>query len=1148
MPIFGDYETVGEPVAVINLQGHVSTVYKAQKAGAPPERQFIVKCYTPYRQSKPDATHESLNRDRGLEFLEGIKQLKKVQGPGARCLLPIHDLGIAADGVWYVTDYYPRGSLLTLIGRRAKVDSAGLKQIVSCILAGCLALKKSRGYPHGNLKASNVFLAGKPQPLPRTAMIVADPFPAAPLQLARLGADDRHTVDELIHQVTEVQDLHALGEIILQLVERRQVRSGYDYNYPIVRSDAWDNLGKDGDRWRQVCNELLNPQLSLAETNLESLAQKFPVSASSGNLLLIVSAALAVCLLGGGAYGVTAWNAKRHRQHCREQTQAAQQALQSNDLAGARQDILSALAWEPNDNAALGLRKNIDEKIENQFAVDFASARENFDAGHPDQALAELDKALILKPDEADARTLRDQINAAIAASKNSAARQQALQEQYQSAMQNGQAAYDRGDYATAAQQADSALAAYPNEPKALQLKNAAQAKMDEQSKLAKQYQAAMQSAQAAYQQGDYATAVQQADAALALYPNAPQALQLKNAAQTKMDAQAELTKQYQAAMQSGEAAYQQGDYATAVQQADAALALYPNAPQALQLKNAAQTKINQQASLLKQYQTELQRGQAAYNQGDYATALQDADQVLAANRDEPQALQLKNAAQAKIDEQARLAKQYQTAMQSGQAAYQQGDYATAAQQADAALAAYPNAPQALQLKKAAQAKMDEQASQAKQYQAAMQSAQAAYQQGDYATAVQQANLALAAYPNEPKALQLKNAAQAKIDEQTRLAKQYQTAMQSAQAAYQQGDYATAVQQANLALAAYPNEPKALQLKNAAQAKMDEQAKLAKQYQAAMQSAQNAYQQGDYATALQQANAALAAYPNEPKALQLKNAAQAKMDEQAKLAKQYQAAMQSAQSAYQQGDDATAVQQADAALAAYPNDPKALQLKNAAQSNIDYRNATNDLGQCNYTDALAECDQHQNETRFQNLRQNVSAEQSALEGAQTKFSQGDYSFISQVGNYQGKSKFASLLNQAKPEADVFNQLSSLCGDNQLDKRPAVMGILNDPKNAGFIAKKGFDPFREWVDKNDPVKALNNQVELFKVWFGLRRPSPEIIDPGTRAEAVKLPTGIALDNYYSSLDDLQKRYKNLGGDQSSHLKDIAQIQKAMDLWQ
>ncbi len=34
MPIFGDYETIGEPLAVINLQGHASTVWKVRKAGS----------------------------------------------------------------------------------------------------------------------------------------------------------------------------------------------------------------------------------------------------------------------------------------------------------------------------------------------------------------------------------------------------------------------------------------------------------------------------------------------------------------------------------------------------------------------------------------------------------------------------------------------------------------------------------------------------------------------------------------------------------------------------------------------------------------------------------------------------------------------------------------------------------------------------------------------------------------------------------------------------------------------------------------------------------------------------------------------------------------------------------------------------------
>lgn len=148
MPTFGDYETVGEPLAVINLQGHSSTVWKVQKHGAPTGTgarvEWVVKCYSPHRKSQAGGDEQSLNRDRGLEFLEGIKQLKKVQSEGGRHLTPIHDLGISPEGVWYVTDHYPRSSLQALIGRRAKVDGAALKQIIRCIVAGCLVLKLAR--------------------------------------------------------------------------------------------------------------------------------------------------------------------------------------------------------------------------------------------------------------------------------------------------------------------------------------------------------------------------------------------------------------------------------------------------------------------------------------------------------------------------------------------------------------------------------------------------------------------------------------------------------------------------------------------------------------------------------------------------------------------------------------------------------------------------------------------------------------------------------------------------------------------------------------------------------------------------------------------------------------------------------------------
>jgi serine/threonine protein kinase len=160
MPTFGEYETVGDPIAAAEERNHTSTVWRAVKPGASDGRDYMVKCYAPRRRSSHSPETESLSRDRGLEFLEGIKEQKLAQSSGGRSLAPIHEFGMSEAGAWYVTDYFPRSNLKAWITKKGRVDSAGLRHVVAELVTGCLALKHSLGYSHGNLKVSNVFRAG----------------------------------------------------------------------------------------------------------------------------------------------------------------------------------------------------------------------------------------------------------------------------------------------------------------------------------------------------------------------------------------------------------------------------------------------------------------------------------------------------------------------------------------------------------------------------------------------------------------------------------------------------------------------------------------------------------------------------------------------------------------------------------------------------------------------------------------------------------------------------------------------------------------------------------------------------------------------------------------------------------------------------
>ncbi|HKI71001.1 MAG TPA: hypothetical protein VKA81_01375, partial [Verrucomicrobiae bacterium] len=375
MPTFGDYETVGEPVATRDERGHVSTVWQARKSGASGGGLYAIKCYAPHRRKpKEGQPEDALDKDRGREFLEGIKQLKKARSEGGRYLPPIHAFGIADTGAWYVTDFYPRDTLKAWIALRGGVDSAAVvRHVIYSIVTGCLALKRSRGYSHGNLKSGNVFLVGKPRPLRRTPLHLADPYPAAPLQLSRLEGDDRHERSDLHDKVIEARDLRALGELVLELVEGRLIQSGDDYEYPIVPSLMWGRLGKDGTNWRLLCNRLLDPELSLDEVNLESLAKEFRPNPVMANLPMILTGLGGFCLLAvGGFYGtklILKGSAERKIERERQfgvATNAGWAAYRAGNLSNAIAEADKALAIHGDD---AGIRKLKADALAQQTAA-----------------------------------------------------------------------------------------------------------------------------------------------------------------------------------------------------------------------------------------------------------------------------------------------------------------------------------------------------------------------------------------------------------------------------------------------------------------------------------------------------------------------------------------------------------------------------------------------------------------------------------------------------------------------------------------------------------------------------------------------------------------------------------------------------------
>lgn len=273
-------------------------------------------------------------------------------------------------------------------------------------------------------------------------------------------------------------------------------------------------------------------------------------------------------------------------------------------------------------------------------------------------------------------------------------------------------------------------------------------------------YDAAMQQAHDALQHKQYDAAAGGANTALAAKPDDPAALDLLHLAQRQLADQTEtrkLEQNYQAALADGRKAIADLNFPLAIEKANAALDLKPGDPDAKQL--AAEAAAQQAAMLAKQqqaqvYQTALADGRQALALSNFSLAIEKYNLALAIRPGDEAALGGQRQAQASLKAQDSARQQQQlfdAAFLAGQAAYERQDYTAAASNAAVALDYAPESEAAHRLRANARRQLT--------YAAAVSAAQAALSQGDDAEALKQAAAALAANPTGTAALNLQTEA-----------------------------------------------------------------------------------------------------------------------------------------------------------------------------------------------------------------------------------------------------------------------------------------------------------------------------------------------------------------------------------------------------
>jgi len=232
MTRFGKY--VVADVVCLTVHGGIFTA----RRGGDGRPTFAVKQYNSPK-ADPDEPHWDCQN-----FLDRARVQKSVIASGGRYWAPIHDMGLTAEGAWYVTDYHPL-SADKLIDGKIELTSVQLHHIVDSVMRGLVELQEVRRRAHGSLKGGNVLIAG--MDLTTAAVLLTDP--AQGISEGTAG------------------DLYALGNLIHQLVLHRP--PGARPLTPVPQADEWERLGKNGRRWQELCQSLLSPQVESRPTLIE---------------------------------------------------------------------------------------------------------------------------------------------------------------------------------------------------------------------------------------------------------------------------------------------------------------------------------------------------------------------------------------------------------------------------------------------------------------------------------------------------------------------------------------------------------------------------------------------------------------------------------------------------------------------------------------------------------------------------------------------------------------------------------------------------------------------------------------------------------------------------------------------------------------
>ena len=464
-------------------------------------------------------------------FQREAKALAKLNHPG---IVAFYDFGQTSEYYYFVMEYVDGMNLRHLL----QTQTLGPRQALELVVQICTALQYAHdeGVVHRDIKPENILLNKKGHvkiaDFGLAKLLGNAQDPALTMSQAAMGTmnymapEQRQNAQGVDHRA----DIYSLGVVFYEMLTGEVPMGRFEPPSKRVQVDVRLDevvlraLEREPARRYQQVSEVKSNVETITTTTTPAAATppapkaptpappptapraERPAPPSKRNPALAAGSVVVVLIIALLVWRYEQAQAdRRHGLYSKDMDDArsalAASASDPTNIIAAVRMVQDALRWLPSDSNAAQLKTEVELKRDSLFGKSFSEATNDLASGNYVASVAQLQIATTLKPDNADARLLRDKARA------NLAAINKILQSEaaYQVAMMHGQALLARGDYTGTLAQAVKALLLKAGDAAAQKLREDAQKKLraiNIVSQIEADYQAAMKNGLAALARG----------------------------------------------------------------------------------------------------------------------------------------------------------------------------------------------------------------------------------------------------------------------------------------------------------------------------------------------------------------------------------------------------------------------------------------------------------------------------------------------------------------------------------------------------------------------------------------------------------------------------------------------------------------------